>query len=215
MKPFAVRYAENRTFFIDHPEAFETRPISICPWGGDYRPETTVRVGWDGKSCLFVHLKTHENNPKIVATRRGGDVWLDSCMEFFFSPSADLSNGYFNFEMNANPTLLDHYGPCKKDEAPRVEVEWPIADYQLESRRYAREDVNVWELYLTIPFAMVKKYAPEFDPQPGTIIRANAYKCGDETAQPHFICCFPIDPEKVPEPAFHKPEFFGELELMK
>ena len=48
----------------------------------------------------------------------------------------------------------------------------------------------------------------------GTVIRANAFKCGDDCAEPHFGTLFPIDPKKVPEPAFHVPQYFGEWRLL-
>ncbi|MFA5695554.1 MAG: carbohydrate-binding family 9-like protein, partial [Proteiniphilum sp.] len=41
-------------------------------------------------------------------------------------------------------------------------------------------------------------------------IRANFYKCGDETAEPHYISWSPID---LPAPDFHAPQFFGLLEM--
>jgi hypothetical protein len=44
----------------------------------------------------------------------------------------------------------------------------------------------------------------------GQKIRANFYKCGDKTPEPHFISWNPID---LPKPNFHVPQFFGLLEL--
>jgi hypothetical protein len=34
-----------------------------------------------------------------------GDVWTDSCVEFFFTPGPDLDDGYFNIEANCGGTL--------------------------------------------------------------------------------------------------------------
>ncbi|MDO4870099.1 MAG: carbohydrate-binding family 9-like protein [Bacillota bacterium] len=39
-------------------------------------------------------------------------------------------------------------------------------------------------------------------------IRANLYKCGDFTAQRHYLAWMPIDLES---PDFHAPEYFGRM----
>ncbi len=46
------------------------------------------------------------------------------------------------------------------------------------------------------------------DISPGHRAAANFYKCGDETAVPHYGAWSPID---TPQPDFHRPEFFGEV----
>jgi len=40
--------------------------------------------------------------------------------------------------------------------------------------------------------------------------KANFFKCGDDTQQPHFLSWQPID---TPRPDFHRPEFFGFLQF--
>ena len=65
-----------------------------------------------------------------------------------------------------------------------------------------------WTMYLEIP-----KQAMGFadhESLAGQRVRANFYKCGDETPEPHFLSWNPID---TPKPDFHLPEFFGLLEL--
>jgi hypothetical protein len=44
----------------------------------------------------------------------------------------------------------------------------------------------------------------------GKKIKANFYKCGDKTEEPHYLSWSPID---TPEPDFHVPSFFGLLEM--
>ena len=44
----------------------------------------------------------------------------------------------------------------------------------------------------------------------GMTLRANFYKCGDDTAQPHYIAWNAVD---HPTPNFHLPQYFGELHL--
>ena len=44
----------------------------------------------------------------------------------------------------------------------------------------------------------------------GIKVKANLYKCGDHLSKPHFLSWQPID---TPEPNFHVPQFFTELEF--
>jgi len=98
---------------------------------------------------------------------------------------------------------------------------WGVSDTEYVFSDFPREKISLkaevfedrWTLDLTVPFDLVRHHLPGFEPKAGMIIHGNFYKCGDETASPHFGCYFPIDPEKVPRPRFHKPEYYGKLLL--
>lgn len=65
-----------------------------------------------------------------------------------------------------------------------------------------------WEVALVIPYtAFFKHQLTSLD---GRTIKANFYKCGDELQTPHFLSWNPIEIEK---PDFHRPDFFGTLEM--
>lgn len=203
----------SRTYFEKNQELYPRHVIAHFPWApeeGAYRPESFVRVAHSG-SALFVRLWCHESNPRTEVHEWNGPVWTDSALEFFIEPVR--GKGYFNFEMNSAPALLAYFGVDPEDDR-RVPVEWPRKDFDLRSRFWSRGDSDFWEVCITIPFAALRKYVPEFRVLPGTVIRANAYKCGDDCAEPHFGTLFPIDPKKVPEPAFHVPQYFGEWRLL-
>lgn len=61
-----------------------------------------------------------------------------------------------------------------------------------------------WKLTVEIPFSLI---GIQIDELP-TAIKANFYKCGDETSVPHYLSWSNI---MTKEPDFHQPEFFGEL----
>ena len=61
-----------------------------------------------------------------------------------------------------------------------------------------------------VPTALVQKYFPDYAPASGKKLPANFYKCGDLSVQRHYIAWNPIE---IPEPAFHKPEWFGMTEF--
>ena len=63
-----------------------------------------------------------------------------------------------------------------------------------------------WYVTYKVPFAFIRRFFPDFNPTKGTKIRANFYKCGDETKKMHFLAWNPIT---VEEPAFHVPSDFG------
>lgn len=208
---YIIRRASDRDAFLKAPDLYPSVRIETCPWGGEYRPETFFSAA-HSDTAIYVRMRTNEKDPRVVTTERNGPVWCDSAMEFFIAPGCDVSEGYFNCEMNAYPALLCHFGVDTDDEH-RHPVDWPLEDFQLECIRYVEDNRPWWELHLTVPYALLSKHVPSFDPKPGTVIHGNAYKCGDDCEIPHFITLFPIDPAVVREPAFHVPAYFGELVL--
>ena len=202
----------SRSYFEKNQELYPKHAIACYPWAaeGSYRPESFVRVAHNG-SAIFVRLWCREKEPRTAVTEWNGDVWTDSALEFFIEPVR--GEGYFNFEMNSHPTMLAYFGVDTADDR-RVPVEWPHEALTLASRFWNRGGADWWEVAVTIPFDALRKYVPSFRPVPGTVIRANAFKCGDSCAEPHYGCLFPIDAKKNPEPAFHLPQYFGEWKLL-
>ncbi len=67
-----------------------------------------------------------------------------------------------------------------------------------------------WEVELMIPDTLIQAVYGHDHMTTSGRIKGNFYKCGDETHTAHYGCWNPIENEY---PAFHKPEFFGELIL--
>lgn len=179
--------------------------IECYPWGGSYRPETIFRAGWSGET-LRVCMECREHSPRRTVTRANGSVWCDSCMEFFLAPGPRAQDGYFNFEMNANGALLLGFGVSDTD--------FVFSDFPRERISLKAEVLrDRWTLDLRIPFDLIRRHMPAFEPAHGQVLHGNFYKCGDETDSPHFGCYFPIDALAVPEPCFHRPEYYGRLIL--
>jgi hypothetical protein len=117
---------------------------------------------------------------------------------------------YRNFECNALGAML---AACResRDTAQNLEQDVKsIVRHTTICHRYKEngKQVSDWTLYLEIP----KKALgfAENESLSGQKIRANFYKCGDNTSEPHFLSWSPI---ALPEPNFHAPEFFGMLKL--
>ena len=151
-------------------------------------------------------MECREADPLRRVKQPNGNVWCDSCMEFFVAPGETAADGYFNFEMNANGALLLGWGVS---DTEFVLSDFPREKIALRAEVYA----DRWALDLIVPFALFRRHMPGFVPTPGKILHGNFYKCGDKTASPHFGCYFPIDPASVPTPCFHVPEYYGKLLL--
>ena len=83
-------------------------------WAAEYpyKPKMEVRVAHNGKQ-LLVNYRVTEECVRAVAPHDDGNVWEDSCCEFFLSPVADGS--YYNIECNAAGTLLIGFGKGRDD----------------------------------------------------------------------------------------------------
>lgn len=132
----------------------------------------------------------------------------DSCVEFFLSPD---DNGYYNFEFNCIGKALSGFRQTREN-AEHANPETMQSIRRLSSlgneNFEEREGDNHWWLIVAIPATALFKHS--FKNLSGIKVKANLYKCGDHLSKPHFLSWQPID---TPEPNFHVPQFFTELEF--
>lgn len=176
-----------------------TYAISICPWGKEYRPVCTATLT-GGQEHLHVCLRCEESNPIARETRPNGDVYKDSCLEFFFQPFLSDPR-YLNFEFNSLGILHLRIGTGRND---RQNV--PPCDFQIHALR----EKAFWQVDFSIPLAYVEALYGQTFHRPLHRARGNFYKCGDQTPIPHYLCWSPVS---LPAPDFHCPAFFGDLLL--
>ena len=124
----------------------------------------------------------------------------DSCLEFFLSAAAQDVR-YINIELNPKLCLYFGFGTGNGD-LMRILLPDGAKTLNAASERTA----NGWDVTYEIPFQLLRLFFPDFAPS-GTI-RGNFYKCGDLTAQEHYLAWNRVDAER---PNFHLPEYFGEL----
>jgi hypothetical protein len=65
-----------------------------------------------------------------------------------------------------------------------------------------------WTIEYRIPFEILTEFTKITHPAPGVEWKANFYKIGNETSNPHWLTWLFVN---HPEPDFHKPEYFGSL----
>ena len=190
----------------DDFEKAEIGRITESPWDYVKPPRTEFRA-IRGEDALKIQLKCYEEDPVARIDRRHGPVCNDSCMEFFFSPCSDCSLGYFNFEVNSNPTYLFDYGPDAGDGRFHIDAD---EELNVKAERGEDETGKYWQIAASFPFEFIKRYEPGADFSHGAVIRANVYKCGKTEQPEHYASWSPVG---TPGPNFHMPEFFGEFVL--
>ena len=151
-------------------------------------------------SRLYVHL--HAEEPMIRAENTGvlDQPCQDSCLEFFVS-AAEQDTRYINIEMNPNLCLYFGFGTGNED---LMRILLPDGAKTLNAS--GERTAEGWDVAYELPFQLLRLFFPDFIPHGK--IRGNFYKCGDLTAQEHYLAWNHIDVER---PNFHLPEYFGEL----
>ena len=210
----------NRELWLNNVEKMDINDsgwirINILPWGGNYKPLTLAAISYDD-SGFNVYMKSYEPTIRFEGTLRNDPVHLDSCMEFFFSPVED-SKAYLNFEINPLGTLYTGYSfsGLRKDSKPvckDLSREYfnikSMTKEDAENYNKNKSEDKYWDISFSVPFDYIKKMFPDFI-LPETL-KANFYKCGDLTENEHYVVWNNIE---LPSPDFHRPEFFGTLEL--
>lgn len=182
--------------------------VDVVNWPKDYPycPQTTIRLAHTD-SFLFLRYDVKGQQLRAMTANDQGEVWCDSCVEFFCQvPSNDY---YMNFETNCIARMV-----ASRRKGKTEGVVLCSADEMSRIRRYAsvgnqpfaeKDGEFAWTVCLAIPLDILSdKHSFPFT------LRANFYKCADETKMPHFVSWSPID---LPNPNFHCPQFFGNIIL--
>jgi hypothetical protein len=183
-----------------------SHPINVINWKEhSYQPRVSFRIGHTQNE---IWLKYYVKEKHILAreTRTNGEVYKDSCVEFFVSPG---ETNYYNFEFSCIGTIHLAYGPGRGDRRfvdpgiiKKIRIESSLGNQPFEEKTGDFE----WEMTIRIPvecfaFSALKSLN-------GLKSAANFYKCGDGTSEPHYVTWNPI---KTENPDYHRPEFFGKI----
>ena len=177
----------------------------------DHFPHVEARLLYD-PAALYVWFQIDDAYVRAVAPEHQAAVYKDSCVEFFFTPSEDVSSGYFNLEMNCGGTMLFHIQRVPRqgqligaDHVNAVDVAHTLP------RIVEPELVGPvrWSVQYRLPFDILGHYHPAVvAPHSGVHWRANFYKCADACSHPHWLTWAPVN---HPKPDFHRPDSFGLL----
>lgn len=184
-------------------------PIDVLNWEKSfpYQPELQFRIGHT-ENAICLKYDVREKNILAKETRTHGDVYKDSTVEFFIA--LDDKN-YYNFEFNCIGTIHIGYGPGRGDRkkvtpeiAEKITIKSTLGDQPFEEKSGDFQ----WEMTIKIPIECFEH--DNIESLSGICAKANFYKCGDETSDPHFVTWNPINTEN---PDYHCPEFFGNIEF--
>ena len=179
--------------------AIPVMPIDNLLWTDSIDVTAQAQLCWDA-DALYLRMEATEPNIRMEETDPLAEVCNDSCLEFFLQPTD--APEYLNFEMN--PVLNSWIGHGLDDVPTRLRIMVP--DFEDRFAPKAEFTDTGWVLTYQIPFSFIRLLYPQFKAEVGVKVRANCYKCGDETVKPHFLAWNPVVNDF---PAFHKPEYFG------
>ncbi|MEE1042820.1 MAG: carbohydrate-binding family 9-like protein [Clostridia bacterium] len=172
-------------------------------WGfTEYTPYVYAKIAYETGFDVEFYIK--ERDPMREKTEHFQEVCEDSCVEFFVKFDPENSDEYFNFEVNANGTMLAdirtdryNYRHLTLDEIASLNITPDIQD-------------DHWTVRYKIGMDLIKKYYPCFDIHKCKYVEGNLYKCGSKTKVKHYMTLFDV---KCENPDFHRPEYFGAIEL--
>ena len=146
---------------------------------------------------LYVRFEVKGEVPLSTKTTDLELVNEDACVEIFI---ADADNThYWNFEFNPAGVCNASNRKERKVDVVRLNAEQLASIQRFPVQLCAAH----WSLLVAIPLALI-----ELNLAHEHVRRANFYKCGDKTPMKHYASWNPIN---APAPAFHLPEFFGEV----
>lgn len=162
----------------------------------DYNTKARLAYSEDG---LFLRMETEEWPIVVNTFEENDEVCLDSCMEFFLTPNTK-DESYINIEANAHAVPLCGIGAQREGRNEIVCSKEGVVVKTMFQFKCG------WILFEYIPFDFLKKHFTAIDKE----MRANFYKCGDETGVEHYCVWNKVGTE---EPDYHRPEYFGKLVL--
>ncbi len=176
-------------------------------------PETKFKVAYNS-DAVYIIFNVKDRNVRALAKGYHSPVWEDSCVEFFFAPSGDISHGYFNVEINCGGTMLFNF-----QKEPRKNIallpeaacdQVTIASTHPEIVHPEIKDGHEWTIEYRLPYSALEGYCDIVKPAPGVTWPANFYKCADMSSSPHWLTWSYVDD---PTPNFHVPEYFGSIQF--
>lgn len=187
-------------------------PVDNVNWANfPYKPEVNFRLATTRKG-LLLHFHVTENTVVALADIDNGNVWEDSCVEFFCIPGNDSI--YYNLECNCAGTILMSAGKGRggRLRAPLNVLENVERWSSLGKAPFKEKKQGpfTWDIVLSIPYSTF--FLHNIQTLEGQTIPANFYKCGDKQETPHYLSWNKIT---LPKPDFHRPEFFGTLHFEK
>ena len=184
-------------------DAMPREAVALTPWKEyAYRPGVSFSIGYTSQA-IFLKFFVTEMSLRAQVTETNGNVWEDSCVEFFISFD---DQGYYNIECNCIGTIHAAFGKSRRGRTLLEKKIIETIGNQVIIRNH--NDKKEWQLALALPLSVFVHH--RIGTLQGMTCRANFYKCGDLLPEPHFVSWTHIE---TAEPDFHVPQFFGTLQF--
>lgn len=185
--------------------------IACCNWSEAYPyvPQVQLRL-FHTDSHLILDYTVREQFTAARVREDLGEVWTDSCCEFFLQPRGE--GNYYNIEATCIGRILIGYRPGREGvvHAPKALLNKVLRYPSLGGEPFEeRIGDNRWRLTLAVPAEAL--FADTLTTFSGLTGRFNCYKCGDNLSRPHYVSFSPI---ATPAPDFHRPEYFTEISFL-
>jgi hypothetical protein len=183
-------------------EAFE---ITNTHEAGSKGPRTMGQVTLLEGVGFEITMWCFEKDPRAIYHNPNDLVHTDSCMEAFINYYPELpEQGYLSVEMNANGAAHSSFGTGRHTRGFLLDRGLPHPEIKVE--KLIIDECHAWRASTMIHLSLLNSLYGRCDFPIGHKMKANFYKCGDHTNDPHWCSWQPIT-----RLDFHCPECFGDL----
>ena len=192
-------------------ESIEWNAIDKINWESHtWKPDVSFRI-MHSDTEIYIQYKVKQDCVRAVYSYdTDSRPYTDDCVEFFCIPS-DTDPSYYNLELNCIGHGTFHWGPTRAERHRNDGIiDMVRRRSSLGSSAVEIDRPTEWTMTVAIPKEAFKQADKDLKDFSGRTVRANFYKCGDNTKTPHYLSWNPIG---TPKPQFHAPDYFGELKF--
>lgn len=162
------------------------------------------------RDSVIINVIAEDIHSSASVLEQNGNVYLDSCFEFFFSPVTEISHRYINLEVNCIGTVylaLNFQGLkllASQDDINCIHVE-SCLEKGIPKMPSGKD--KVWCLTIKIPFSFIARFWGEYSQERWF---CNFYRCGGVVEDQYAVWNTVV----TKKPDFHQPLQFGLLNFV-
>jgi len=193
---------------FDNKNWQKAKKISIEKyWSGENAPahrHANAKLLWS-RAALYVRFEANQAEPLIISEKpnlktKTRGLWDRDVCEIFVAPDKDEPRKYFEFEIAPSGEWIDlaiRQLPDKRE-----------TDFEYDSGMLSAARIEKDKVWMAIK---VEWKAFGKAPQASEVWRGNLFRCVGAGEARGYLAW---QPTRTPQPAFHVPEVFGELEFL-
>lgn len=193
---------------MDQDLVYQEYKIDQQPWNDYYTDKIQAAVKLAHRpEELFLEFMVREPVAQARFRKTNGQVYKDSCVEFFVQFDQDVN--YYNLECNVLGNIRFFYGPDRNNRSviaaeviEKIERKLVFQPFLSQKQLYIE-----WRITAVLPLFVFLHH--RLNRLENHRIRGNFYKCADD-GLPHYLSWSYI---KTEQPDFHRPEYFGLLDF--